>query len=127
MAILRFCWPANRSRSDFAAQENGTSKRLRMSTFAARRLEVPVGIAPTHGGFADPCLTTWLRHQKTRSEERAVSNTIQETIFSHYSLLSAHSSLTGSSSVNPSKIASTCCSSASSIATGVVAVIVYPF
>ena len=27
------------------------------------RMEVPVGIAPTHGGFADPCLTAWLRHQ----------------------------------------------------------------
>ena len=26
-------------------------------------MEVPVGIAPTYGGFADPCLTTWLRHQ----------------------------------------------------------------
>src|SRR3989338_10778086 len=26
-------------------------------------MEVPVGIAPTHGGFADPCLTAWLRHQ----------------------------------------------------------------
>ncbi len=26
-------------------------------------VEVPVGIAPTHEGFAVPCLTTWLRHQ----------------------------------------------------------------
>jgi hypothetical protein len=25
-------------------------------------MEVPVGIAPTHEGFAVPCLTTWLRH-----------------------------------------------------------------
>src|SRR3989338_1218456 len=27
------------------------------------KMEVPVGIAPTYGGFADPCLTPWLRHQ----------------------------------------------------------------
>jgi hypothetical protein len=31
-------------------------------------LEAEVGIEPTHKGFADPCLTTWLlRHHKGRS------------------------------------------------------------
>lgn len=25
-------------------------------------MEVPAGIAPAYGGFADPCLTAWLRH-----------------------------------------------------------------
>ena len=35
-----------------------------------RRLEVPAGIAPANGGFADPCLTTWLRHQWIQSELR---------------------------------------------------------
>ena len=25
-------------------------------------LEVPARIEPANGGFADPCLTTWLRH-----------------------------------------------------------------
>ena len=27
-------------------------------------VEVPAGIAPAYGGFADPCLTTWLRHHR---------------------------------------------------------------
>ena len=26
-----------------------------------KTLEAPVGFEPTHEGFADPCLTTWLR------------------------------------------------------------------
>lgn len=34
-------------------------------------MEVPVGIAPTHEGFAVPCLTTWLRHQMS---ERAAQH-----------------------------------------------------
>ena len=25
-------------------------------------MEVPARFEPAHGGFADPCLTTWLRH-----------------------------------------------------------------
>ncbi len=35
-------------------------------------MEVPAGIAPAYGGFADPCLTAWRRHQRTRvyREER---------------------------------------------------------
>jgi hypothetical protein len=28
--------------------------------------EAPVGIEPTNGGFADLCLTTWLRRRKDR-------------------------------------------------------------
>ncbi len=27
--------------------------------------EAPVGIEPTNGGFADLCLTTWLRRQRS--------------------------------------------------------------
>jgi hypothetical protein len=27
--------------------------------------EAPVGIEPTNGGFADLCLTTWLRRRRT--------------------------------------------------------------
>lgn len=27
-------------------------------------MEVPARIEPANGGFADPCLTTWLRHHK---------------------------------------------------------------
>lgn len=50
-----------------------------------RLLEVPVGIAPTYGGFADPCLTTWLRHRATRIPQassfihRTSSNILPET------------------------------------------------
>jgi hypothetical protein len=34
--------------------------------YPPRRLEAEVGIEPTHKGFADPCLTTWLlRHRAT--------------------------------------------------------------
>jgi hypothetical protein len=31
--------------------------------------EAPVGIEPTNGGFADLCLTTWLRRQRTEPSE----------------------------------------------------------
>jgi hypothetical protein len=38
------------------------------------KLEAEVGIEPTHKGFADPCLTTWLlRHDKARSLVEAAS------------------------------------------------------
>ncbi|TSC60631.1 MAG: hypothetical protein Greene041662_182 [Candidatus Peregrinibacteria bacterium Greene0416_62] len=50
-AILRFCWPANRSRSDSIAQENSTSKRLWMATFAARRLVGRDGVEPSTTGL----------------------------------------------------------------------------
>ena len=43
------------------------SQELRTASFALRRMEVPARIAPAHGGFADPCLTTWLRHRKRKS------------------------------------------------------------
>ena len=51
-AILRFCWPANRSRSDSVAQKNGTSKRLRTATFAARRLVEMPGVEPGSNVYA---------------------------------------------------------------------------
>lgn len=31
-------------------------------------LEVPVGIEPTHRGFADPCLTAWLWYRAKKQE-----------------------------------------------------------
>ncbi len=29
-------------------------------------VEVPAGIAPAYGGFADPCLTAWRRHHERK-------------------------------------------------------------
>ena len=33
--------------------------------------EAPVGIEPTNGGFADLCLTTWLRRRMLRANNLA--------------------------------------------------------
>jgi hypothetical protein len=49
-------------------------ERNRGAVSFALLLEVPARIAPAHGGFADPCLTTWLRHQ-CRGEARKRSRT----------------------------------------------------
>jgi hypothetical protein len=49
------------------------SRRSSEQSEERRRMEVPAGIAPANGGFADPCLTTWLRHhalQKKDNEEQ---------------------------------------------------------
>ncbi len=38
-----------------------------------RTLEVPARIELASGGFADPCLTTWLRHHDKRNAGRTVT------------------------------------------------------
>ena len=70
--VMSFC-PPSLVHTSFGGQSIfGFAHRNMLALNSNSTLEVPVGIAPTHGGFADPCLTAWRRHQRRKLYERRV-------------------------------------------------------
>src|SRR5262249_19756744 len=62
-------WPGATTGNSTSNAATGTNRDPSDMTITLERAEAPVGIEPTNGGFADLCLTTWLRR---RSREGAI-------------------------------------------------------
>ncbi len=154
-SVMSYC-PPSLVHTSFGGQSIfGFARRNMLALSSNVTLEVPVGIAPTHGGFADPCLTAWRRHQNIdtiyHTRKFPPLHSFRTPVGVRLGSLGSQIGLqlvgtkqaapptgvrrmgmfklyfftaSGSLRVNPSKIAKSFSSSASSIATGVVAVTV---
>lgn len=92
-------------------------------------MEVPVRIALTHGGFAVPCLTAWLRHHSAADcTDKSETSLVMICSFFSRSDITYSDSASGFGSLNETffKINFTWSASLSSIERGNEPVKVYP-